>query len=151
MIPPPKVFLDTDVILDFLLRREPFFRPAARLFQSGMERNILLLASAGALKDVLYFARKPGGAGSTGSEQRGRDALRLLLQVVEVCAVDRPMWEDALASPVKDTEDALQLACAARNHADFLVTRNVRDYGGAMFPQVLQPEILLATLAAGNG
>jgi hypothetical protein len=60
------------------------------------------------------------------------------------------MWEEALGSPVRDTEDALQLACAGRNHADFLVTRNVRDYVGAVFPQVIQPEILLATLAAGS-
>jgi len=147
---PVKVFLDTDVILDFVLRREPFFPPAARIFQSGMERKVLLMASAGALKDVLHFARKPAGAEKTGNEKRGREAIRILLQVVEVCPLDRLMWEDALGSPVRDTEDALQLACAGRNHADFLVTRNVRDYPGAVFPQVIQPEILLATLAAGG-
>jgi predicted nucleic acid-binding protein len=150
MTSPFKVFLDTDVILDFVLRREPFFRPAARLFQSGMERKIILMASAGALKDVLYFARKPAGAERAGNERRGRETIRILLQVVEVCPLDRLLWDEVLASPVKDTEDALQLACAGRNHADFLVTRNVRDYVGAVFPQVIQPEILLATLAAGT-
>ena len=151
MTDPPRVFLDTDVILDFVLRREPFFRPAARLFQWGMERRVLLQASAGSLKDVLYFARKATAAEKAGNERRGREAVRILLQVVEVCALDRLMWEEALTSPVRDTEDALQIACAGRHHADFLVTRNARDYAGAVFPQVIQPELLLAILAAGRG
>jgi hypothetical protein len=56
------------------------------------------------------------------------------------------MWEETLSSPVKDTEDALQLACAGRNHAEFLVTRNARDYSGALYPQIILPELLLATL-----
>ena len=60
------------------------------------------------------------------------------------------MWEEALASPLKDTEDALQLACAGRNQAQFLVTRNGKDYLGALYPQVILPEQLLATLAAGT-
>ena len=150
MTPAPKVFLDTDVILAFLLGREPFYRPAARLFQNGMERKVLLMASAASLKDVLYFARKASGTGKTGSEQRGREAIRILLQVMEVCALDRSMWEEALTSTLRDTEDALQIACAGRNHADFLVTRNVKDYAGVVLPQVLQPEILLAVLASGQ-
>jgi len=145
----PKVYLDTDVILDFVLRREPHFRHAARLFQAGMEGKANLMASAGSLKDVFYFARK-GGEDPRGSERRGRETVRLLLQVVDVCALDRSMWEEALASPVKDTEDALQVACAGRHQAEFLVTRNGRDFAGVIFPQVILPELLLAVLAAGH-
>lgn len=151
MARPPKVYLDTDVILDFVLRREPFFRDAAKVFQAGMTGSVLLMASAGSLKDVFYFARKPVGAERTGSEKRGREVLRILLQIVEVCALDRPMWEEALVSPVKDTEDALQVACAARNHADFLVTRNLKHFVGARHPQIILPDVLLATLRTGKG
>jgi len=147
----PKVYLDTDVILDFVLRREPFFVHAAKLFQAGMEGKVVLMASAGSLKDVFYFARKPVGAEKVGSERRGREAIRILLQVVEVCALDRAMWDEALASPVKDTEDALQVACAERNQADFLVTRNVKHYAGARLPQIILPDVLLATLEAEKG
>jgi predicted nucleic acid-binding protein len=142
---PPRVYLDTDVILDFVLRREGLFGKAARLFQAGMEGRVVLLASAGSLKDVFYFARKPAGAGKLGSE-----VVRLLLQVVEVCALDRLMWEEALLSPVRDTEDALQVACAGRHQADFLVTRNLKDYAGALYPQVVLPEVLLATLGTAG-
>lgn len=147
----PKVYLDTDVILDFVLRREPFFTHAAKVLQAGMEGEVVLMASAGSLKDVFYFARKPMGAEKVGSEKRGREAIRLLLQIVEVCALDRPMWEEALASPVKDTEDALQVACAARNQADFLVTRNVKHFTGAKHPQIILPDVLLATLESERG
>lgn len=147
----PKVYLDTDVILDFVLRRDPFFLSAAKVFQAGMTGKIVLMASAGSLKDVFYFARKPVGAEKMGSEKRGREAIRILLQIVEVCALDRPMWEEALASPVKDTEDALQVACAARNQADFLVTRNVKHFAGAKHPQIILPDVLLATLEAERG
>lgn len=147
----PKVYLDTDVILDFVLRREPFFVHAAKLFQGGMEGKVHLLASAGAMKDVFYFARKPTQeevkrGQAAGNEKRGRESIRLLLQVLEVCSLDRSMWNEALASPVKDTEDALQIACAARNQADFIVTRNVKHYAGAEYPQVILPDVLLATL-----
>jgi predicted nucleic acid-binding protein len=147
----PKVYLDTDVILDFVLRRDPFFLNAAKVFQAGMMGKITLMASAGSLKDVFYFARKPVGEEKMGSEKRGREAIRILLQIVEVCALDRPMWEEALASPVKDTEDALQVACASRNQADFLVTRNVKHFAGAKHPQIILPDVLLATLEAERG
>lgn len=146
---PPKVCLDTDVILDFLLRREAFYRPAARLFQAGMDGKIRLQASAASLKDVFYFARKSTGTGQVDGERRGREIIRLLLQVVEVCALDRSLWEEALASPIKDTEDALQVACAGRNQADFLVTRNSKDFAAALYPQVVLPEVLLAILTTG--
>lgn len=142
----PRVYLDTDVILDFVLRREPFYGRTAKLFQAGMEEKVVLLASAGSLQDVFYFARKPAGHEKVGSEKRGRETLRLLLQVVEVCALDRSMWDQALASPIQDTEDALQVACAARNKADFLATRNTKDYGNTQYPQVILPEVLLAIL-----
>ena len=150
MTRPPKVFLDTDIILDLVLRREPFFRHSARQFQAGMDGRISLQASAASLKDVFYFARKARDSEKAGNEKRGRQAIRILLQVVGVCALDRQMWEEALASPIKDTEDALQIACAGRNHADFLVTRNARDYAGVVLPQVIQPEVLLVTLLSSR-
>jgi len=151
----PRVFLDTDVILDFILRREPFFNHAAKLLQRGMQGDVILLASVGALKDVFYFARKPNLAEvqrgqASGSEVRGREAIRLLLQVLEACSLDRSMWEETLNSPLKDTEDALQVACAVRNRADFLVTRNLKHFAGARHPQIILPELLLATLDAGK-
>jgi predicted nucleic acid-binding protein len=145
------VFVDTDLILDVLLKREPFFAPAARLLQRGLEGRITLLVSAGALKDVFYFARKATAEDArqgltAGNERRGREAVQLLLQVFEVCSLDRGMWDAALASPPKDTEDALQAACAAHHDADFLVTRNLRHYTGTARPQVLLPDMLLAIL-----
>ena len=145
MTRPPNVFLDTDII-----RREPFFGNAARLFQAGMEGRIRLQTSAGGLKDVFYFVRKARDSEKVGNERRGRQAIQILLQVLEVCPLDRQMWMEALTSPIKDTEDALQIACAGRNHSDFLVTRNAKDYAGVVLPQVIQPELLLVTLLSSR-
>jgi len=147
----PRVFLDTDVILDFVLRRKPFFPASAQLFQAGTEGKLVLLASAAAMKDVFYFARKAtkeeaAKGKAEGNEKRGREVVRLLMEVLEPCMLDGAMWKEALASPLRDTEDALQVACALRHKADFLVTRNVADYGSATLPQVLLPELLLALL-----
>jgi len=134
------------VILDFMLRREAFFGPAARLFQARMDGKIELMASAGSLKDVFYFARKASGAETAGSEKRGREAIRILLQVVDVCGLDRLMWDEGLRSPLKDTEDALEAACAGRHQADFLVTRNLKHFAGIRSPQVVPPDVLLAIM-----
>lgn len=141
MTPPPVVFLDTDVILDFLLRRTGFFVPAARILQAGMEGRLRLMVSAGSLKDVFYFARK-----AAGREILARESIRMLLQVVEVGKVDGSMWGEALASSLKDTEDALQVACAVGHGARFLITRNLKDFAGTQALQVLSPASLVAIM-----
>ncbi len=136
---PPRVFLDSDIILDFCQKRE-FFPMAARLMQAALDHEIEALTSAGGLRDVFYLARKGCG------EQKARLIIEDLMKVVKVRSLDAVMWAEALASPMKDTEDALQVACARRQAALFLVTRNIRDYRGITDPQIFPPEAMLAII-----
>jgi hypothetical protein len=68
-----------------------------------------------------------------------------LLDIMSVAAVDQRAIEQALALPYQDLEDAVQMTAAAQAGAQYLITRNVRDYGGGPLP-VLRPAELLALL-----
>lgn len=111
-----RVLIDTDVLLDVALSREPFVAESAA---------VLRWAAAGGAAAVAWhslttcaYLLKSGG----------RDFLHALLRVVEVAPVATSDARRALALPMADTEDAFQAAAALAWHADGIVTRNIRDY-----------------------
>ena len=139
----PKVFLDTDILVDFCASRDPWFPAAARVLNLAAHNKISAMTSAAGLKDVFYFARKPEG------EAKARQIIYDLMKVIQVCEVNEAMWMEALKSPLTDTEDALQLACAIQNGAEYLITRNVKHYKKAKGITVLPPPAL-ATLIVSD-
>ena len=110
-----KMLIDTDVLLDVALGREPH-----------------VCASAGVLKWV-----EAGGKAAVASHsiancayllKNARPFLRGLLQLVDVAPVGKHESQRALDLPMSDLEDALQVAAAESWGADLVVTRNLRDY-----------------------
>lgn len=139
-----KVFFDTDVLVDFCAARDPWFPAAARVLNLAAHNKISAMTSAAGLKDVFYFARKPVG------EVKARQIVYELMKVIQICEVNELMWMEALKSPMTDTEDALQLACAVRNGAEYLITRNVKHYKKAEGITVLAPPALAALMASND-
>ena len=68
-----------------------------------------------------------------------------LLQILRVAPVDQETIEQALNLEFRDFEDALQMISALRCKANFLITRNVKDYNPALLP-VMQPVDFLETM-----
>lgn len=114
-----KVLVDTNIILDFLLEREPFLQDAEALFQRIASGQIIGYATATTLTDIFYIARR-----HTQSIERARQAIVITLAVMEICPVDRSVLELALASTISDLEDALQVACALIQGLDAIATRD---------------------------
>jgi predicted nucleic acid-binding protein len=134
-----RFLLDTDVVLDFVLEREPFVEAARTLFDliaAGAHEGYV---SAITPVNVFYIGRKAKGDVAT------KQAIRDLLDAVRVCPVDQNALNDALASPIADYEDAVQHASAAANRLEAIVTRNVGDYRNAALP-VFTPTDLLEHL-----
>lgn len=118
-----KAFLDTNVIVDVVARREPFFEDS---------QAVLALCATGELDgavsdltfcNVAYVLRK----------QLGGDLVRRSLRQLKECLTVIPIGDEAIQAALDDAtadfEDAVQLAAAARWHADVILTRNVRHFG----------------------
>lgn len=123
-----RVLLDTDVVLDFVLEREPFVEAAKVLFESVARGACDGYVSGITPINVFYLGRKLKGAAHT------KQAIGDLLTVVRVCPVDGNVLRSALALSFADYEDAAQHACATAVGLDAIVTRNVDDYKNATLP-----------------
>ena len=134
-----RVLLDTDVSLDFVLERQPFFVEAKQIFLSLAQGAFTGYLSAVTPINIFYVARKEHGAEKT------RQAITDLLTAVEICQLDEKILREALASPISDFEDATQHGCAIENNLDALVTRNLKDYKNATLA-VYSPTDFLAHL-----
>lgn len=120
-----RVLLDTDINLDFILQRQPFFTEANEIFQRLADGDFEAYVSAITPVNVFYFARKANGISSA------NQIVKDLLTVVKVCAVNETVLQNALISPITDFEDAVQHESAVVENLDAIVTRNVGDYKNA--------------------
>jgi predicted nucleic acid-binding protein len=134
-----KVIVDTNVVLDVLLAREPFAPAAARIFALTEQSRIeaCLCATTVTTVDYLLSQSLP--------RNKAREAVRALLTIFDVALVNRSVLERALASPVKDFEDAVLAEAGVLAGARFVVTRNTRDFSRSSLP-VLTPQEFLVRL-----
>lgn len=119
------VLLDTNVVLDFVLDRQPFTKAAEQVFEAAKCRPIQFYLSVTTITDLFYIAAK--AKGKTFSLALIRD----LLEFVEIAAVDKTVIIDALHSGQPDFEDAVQAGAAKRAAVNVIVTRNEADFVGA--------------------
>jgi predicted nucleic acid-binding protein len=135
-----RVLFDTNVVLDVLLKREPWVEEAAAIWRANDEGRITGYILASALNDIYYIARKQISC------EAAREAVRTCLEAFEICAIDRQTLEKAEALPGDDFEDNLQMAGASITGLDAIATRNKADFADSAVP-VLTPAELLAQLA----
>ncbi len=135
-----RVLLDTNVVLDALLKREPWAETAKSLWEANDDGRVAGYLTASTLTDIFYIARKLSGVAMA------RDAVKLCLEAFEICVVDRFALEEALTLAGNDFEDNLQIACAMLSSIEAIVTRNKDDFGASPI-QALTPEELLANLS----
>ena len=116
------VFLDTDVILDLFLHREPHHSVALHLFSSLKKWNMQGLTSPVAIANIYYILSKAR------NRRYAIEKIRRLRRLVRIAVIDERIMDSAIRTPCKDFEDGIQYHCAVGNGADFLVTRNTADY-----------------------
>ncbi|MBD3208234.1 MAG: PIN domain-containing protein [Candidatus Nealsonbacteria bacterium] len=131
-----KAYIDTDVILDLLQKRERFFDDAARIFvllENGKARGYV---SPLIFANLYYLLRKERGA------KPALDALLRLKMLLRVLTIGDKAVQLALSSAFRDFEDALQYYAAVEHGLDCLITRNKKDYRGEDIPVYLPGEFL---------
>ena len=139
-----KLLIDTNVVLDVLLRREPFFKTAAEILNLTQRDDVREYVSASAITDIYYIANK-----QMKDRDAVRDLLKQLLMVVSVAAVSEREIQNALDLAWGDFEDSVQYSVALLNEMDGIVTRNPGDYQEANM-RIWLPEQALELFANGE-
>lgn len=136
-----KILVDTNVVLDVLLAREPFADAASRVFALVEESEMegFLCATTVTTVDYLLERALPSA--------EARSALRSLLDLFEIAPVNRSVLEQALRSPIADFEDAVLVSSAQLVSADAITTRNLSDFKKSPVP-VFDPPAWLAAMNA---
>jgi predicted nucleic acid-binding protein len=133
-----RVLIDSDVILDVALVREPFW-PASKLVLGRAEtRHFSGFVSSNSVANLYYILRKAGG------DLKARSFLRTLLSYLKTAPVGHDNLLQALSSPFGDFEDAVQNEAATSEKCDCIVTRNVDDFQESLL-EVLTPAEFVAT------
>ena len=127
-----RVFLDTNVVIDLLDKREPFWKDAAALFTMANNGQGELYISSLTYATASYLLRKHGKEGT-------RALLGNLRELSKVTAVGETEGDLAMASAFDDYEDALQYFSAANAKVEAIVTRNKKDFHASGLP-VMSPE-----------
>jgi predicted nucleic acid-binding protein len=110
-----KLLIDTDVLLDVALGREPHVQASAAVLK-WVEAGGKAAVASHSIANCAYLLKN------------ARPFLRALMQIVEVAAVGKNETRRALDLPMTDLEDTLQVAAAESWGADLIITRNLRDY-----------------------
>ena len=131
--------IDTNVVLDVLLRRESFFADSALVLAASEKSNCQGVLCATTVTTLHYLVGRE--LGSLASMEKVND----LLSIFEVAPVNRSVLESALKSGFSDFEDGVLHEAARQYGADCIVTRNVRDFRKATLP-VYAPAQFLAAL-----
>jgi len=121
-----KILIDTNVILDIFLKREPFFTDSYNAVRRAIEQDVECFLSSSAITDIFYILRK-----QFQSADRAKQVLNNLMQIVSFSDVLASDIVEALASYMTDFEDAVVNAVAVRLGAEYILTRNIKDYAKA--------------------
>lgn len=120
-----RVLFDTNVVLDVLLKRDPWVVDSQALWQAVDEGRLTAYLPASSLTDIFYVARRLTDIA------RAKQAVQICLDAFEIGLVDRSVLERAQMLSGSDFEDNVLIACAELNGLEAIVTRDPDDFAGS--------------------
>lgn len=133
-----KIFVDTNIVLDLLAKRKPFFSEAQELFSHADKKQVHLFVSS------LTFANTYYVLSQSLKIENSRKILRKFKVLVDVLPMDDKIIDLSLESEFNDFEDAIQYYTAIENDLALIITRNLKDFKQSKIP-VLTAKDYLAT------
>lgn len=117
-----KILIDTNVILDVLCNRKDFVEDSAKIFKLCEVKKLTGYISALSIPNIVYIMRKEL------DEDKIREVIEKLSLVFDIVDLKGDDLKKATALSFSDYEDAVQSQQAVRIKADYIVTRNIKDY-----------------------
>lgn len=136
-----KIVIDTNVVLDVLAERHPFFERSRMVMALASTGQVTAGITANTITDISYLLGRHGW-----DTTAVKNALMNLMELVDVLDVTRERCIRAFRLPMFDYEDALLAECAEHWGAEYIVTRNLSDFEGAPVPSIA-PEAFLTHLS----
>jgi predicted nucleic acid-binding protein len=133
------ILLDTNVVLDSLIKRKLFYKEADEILLRAVKKEIDCIISANSLTDIFYFCSKEK------SVLEARSELNYLLDHFAVAAIDGEDCKSAMKLPIADFEDALIIQCAIKYKVDCIITRDIELHKNGLV-KALPPEEFLNTI-----
>lgn len=133
------VLVDLNVVLDVLQNRQPFYDESARVLDSAARDEVSGLMAAHSVTTLFYVLNR------FRNREIATAAIAGLLDAFRIASVDDAVIRKALSWGWSDLEDAVQMAAAVFADADYLITRNPRDFQEGFVP-IVQPGAFLALL-----
>lgn len=118
-----RILVDTNVLLDYLLTREPFYEDAKKVILDCADGKVKGCIAAHSIPNMFFILRKDY------SSKERREVLTNLCSIFDVEGIDKAKLLSGLENEIfSDFEDCLQVECAKAYGAEYIVTRNVSDY-----------------------
>lgn len=132
------VLVDTNVVIDFLITREPFYKASSEVITKCASKELDGYIAVHSIPNLWYILRKI-------PEDKRRKWLSDICEFLQVGGVDHEDVSKAIRMmEFKDFEDCLQDRCAERIGAEYIITRNVKDFEGSVVPAISPEEFLKA-------
>ena len=131
-----RIFLDTNVILDLLGERVPFFDSIAKVATLADQKKLTLIVSPLSFTTVDYVLNKYESSESV------LNKLRKFKIICEIFEVNEETIDKALNSNFKDFEDAVQYFTALQSNCSIIITRNGKDFKNSTIPIMTAEEYL---------
>lgn len=138
-----KLFIDTNIMLDLLGERIPFYNSIAKIATLADKSQLTLVASALSYATVSYFLTK------FENTEKAKDKLRKFKIISEICDLDEVIIEKGLNSNFSDFEDSLQYFSALKSNCSILITRNGKDFKESKIPVMTADEYLMSIRKKG--
>lgn len=116
------IYLDTDIIMDFLTERDPFYPYAALVFEKIEKRELNAFVSSLIIWNIYYWLEKYLG------NSEAKKKLKKFRMLVDVISIDSKIIDQALDSNMKDFEDSVQYFAAISKNIPIFLTRNKKDF-----------------------
>lgn len=132
-----KLFIDTNIVIDLLSRREPFYDEAATLFSLADKKQIELTVSSLTIANTSYALLRQM------DPNKAKSILRKLRLIVKTLSLDDKIVGLALNDEAfSDFEDGLQYFTAIENGQDLIITRNLKDFRNSKLPTMTAKQFI---------
>lgn len=132
-----RLLIDTNIVIDLLAKREPFYHSAAQLFSLADKKELTLCISSISIANTYYILSK------LSSEKTTRDVIRKFKVLVEILPLDDKIVDLALSNELfQDFEDGLQFYTSIENNIDIIISRNKKDFKHSSIPVLTAKEFV---------
>ena len=133
-----KLFIDTNIVIDLLSRREPFYDESANLFSLADQKIIELNISSLTIANTNFILLRQTNS------TKAKEILRKLRLIVNILPLDDKIIGLALNDEsFTDFEDGLQYFTAIENNQDLIISRNLRDFKASILPVMTARQFLV--------